>query len=496
VLLNDLNYHPRPLIQSYSAYDAYLDELNYRKYLSGDGPAYILFTYNSIDVRYPLFDETRTKLAMLANYEVVDRSWDYLLLKRLDQPGSLRTEKTQSGSGRLGEPIALPRTPGLQVLKPTIEYSLLGKLRRLLYQPPKLFVTLTLGDGQTKVYRAVTTIVNGGVVVNKYVETNEQADLFISSNGVSNRNVSSVTFHTDAPWAFRTEFDYTNAFVRVQSAPKNRRRYASPLAEALPAEGTLTGDLTGVFEDDENYFQVGGWAAISGMDAEHSTISVVLQSPQHTYVCNTVQGNRHDVTQYFKTFNYDQSGFHAYVPKADLAPGRYKLGIQIVKRDPVTSQTLKVVQFTSRTIEKDFNAYAQPVRVEQLPAVTGNIGGDLTGSFADREDSFEVGGWAAINGMDAEQATISVVLQSDRHSYVCPVTPNPRPDVTAYFKTFNYDRSGYQTMVSKQALAPGQYKLGIQIVKKDPKTGNTLKALQFTDKVVTKTTDIAAGGKR
>jgi len=44
IYFNGLYYNPRPVIQSYTAYDGYLDNLNYEKYMSANAPDYVLFS--------------------------------------------------------------------------------------------------------------------------------------------------------------------------------------------------------------------------------------------------------------------------------------------------------------------------------------------------------------------------------------------------------------------------------------------------------------------
>ncbi len=70
LLCNNLNYNPRPTIQSYASYNSYLDKKNYDKYMSASAPEKVLFSFNSIDARYPFWDETHTKIALLENYTI------------------------------------------------------------------------------------------------------------------------------------------------------------------------------------------------------------------------------------------------------------------------------------------------------------------------------------------------------------------------------------------------------------------------------------------
>ncbi len=72
LLENKLNYLPRPVIQSYTAYTPYLEELNFNHYNSAKAPKFVLYDYAGTDYRYPLFDETKMNLVLLKRYKIAD----------------------------------------------------------------------------------------------------------------------------------------------------------------------------------------------------------------------------------------------------------------------------------------------------------------------------------------------------------------------------------------------------------------------------------------
>src|SRR5205085_1685863 len=51
LLLNDLNYRPRPIFQSYSAYTSYLAAVNAHHYRGGAAPEFVLLNLQPIDHR-------------------------------------------------------------------------------------------------------------------------------------------------------------------------------------------------------------------------------------------------------------------------------------------------------------------------------------------------------------------------------------------------------------------------------------------------------------
>jgi hypothetical protein len=479
-IVNNLTYNPRPVIQTYTVFDNYLDKKNEAKYKGSTRPDFILLRLETLDERYALFDETFTKLAILQHYEVVDRSWDYLLLKKLPRPLAFKTVEQKHGSAKLDEYIPVGKGSHLQLFKPRIKYNLLGKARRFLYQPPHLYVTLRLESGTTKTYRAITTVVNGGVFINAFVDSNNpmDADLFFTYNGALNQRVTKFKFSSPDSWGFTDEFEYDIEFIAPAAYQKSAPHFAQvqkinpQVIESLP--GNVFGDLGGQFADMGAYAEVGGWAAIENQSAENSKTTIVLKSETHVYTSPTQPVKRPDVTAHLKTLNYDDAGYYAFIPKTGLAPGKYQVGFLVEKEG---NQSIRFVdKYISHAVE------TPPVPLPKPLPETHNIHGDLFNPFTDHGDVVELGGWASIEKQDAENTRMSVVLQNAERAYLFLTKPFPRPDVTQYFNNgLNYDKSGFSCQVDKKFLPKGKYQVGLQIVKND-----SVSAFSLTQKFVVK----------
>jgi hypothetical protein len=236
VYINGLTYNPRPVIQSYTAYDAYLDKLNEKKYLSQDAPDFVIFTPGDIDGRHPLFIEPRTRRTLLTHYEVVEETPSYLLFKRRKSPLEISETVTEPQTSQLGEFIPLDYTGGLQYISADIEYSLLGKLARTFYQPPLLRVAVEFEDGETQRFRAVMPLVNDEVLVNPFFDTVQSAGDFFRSNGEVGRPVRGIKFYTAKPWAFQPDFTYRLKHVKVQPAGQTTRALDIKMADGIQLE--------------------------------------------------------------------------------------------------------------------------------------------------------------------------------------------------------------------------------------------------------------------
>jgi hypothetical protein len=217
IYANNLPYNPRPVIQSYLAYDHYLDTKNYEKYVSAAAPDFILFSIDEIDSRHPSFEEAKTRLAMLARYEVVKRHNDLLLLKRRDRPLDISAQSSTEMPARLGEYIELDETEALQYMSANIEYSMFGRLVRFLFQPPPLEVTVQFQNGDEQTYRAVKTIVNGEVLANNLVDSLDSAEAFFGGGRQAGRPVAKLKFTSPKPWGFRPDFVYQLKYVSIEN---------------------------------------------------------------------------------------------------------------------------------------------------------------------------------------------------------------------------------------------------------------------------------------
>jgi hypothetical protein len=238
VYINDLRYNPRPVIQSYTAYDAYLDKLNEAKYVSSSAPDYVIYTPGDIDERYPLSIEPRTRQTLLTHYQVIEETAGYLLFKRRQQPIAAMENVNEPKAGRIGEFIALDNAEGLQYLSADIDYSLLGSLARTFYQPPLLGVTVEFEDGEQRVYRAIKPLFNDQVLMNPFFDTVQDAGTFFRARGEEGRRIQRIQFHTDAPWGFKPEFTYRLKTVELSPPASSFRQVGQELAAGLNLKAT------------------------------------------------------------------------------------------------------------------------------------------------------------------------------------------------------------------------------------------------------------------
>jgi hypothetical protein len=135
-LLNQLNYHPRPVFQSYLACTPRLMLLNEQFYASPAAPEYVLFSLGGIDRRFAPLEDARVLRDLLINYELDGAEGQFLLLKARTAERA-RLTLLREGAVRPSEPINLKPYGDTNLwLEITLAPSLSGRLREILYRPP------------------------------------------------------------------------------------------------------------------------------------------------------------------------------------------------------------------------------------------------------------------------------------------------------------------------------------------------------------------------
>jgi hypothetical protein len=189
-LLNDFDYRPRPVFQSYSAYTPELMRLNARYLESPGAPRYMLFAYEFSDNRLASSEDALALQVVMRDYAPVLVERGYLLLERRPEPSRVHVEDERSlafeGSASFGEAVDLsPWTgaggtedrshgaarPACTVLALDVELTAWGKLWSALVKTPPVYIRFELDDGSIRTLRLVPGLMHTGVVVGPYLDT-------------------------------------------------------------------------------------------------------------------------------------------------------------------------------------------------------------------------------------------------------------------------------------------------------------------------------------
>ncbi len=195
--LNDLNWRPRPVFQSYAAYTEKLAWLNGNFLRRPDAPRFVLVRWDVIDGRFPAHEDGPFVFELLQQYHPVLAERDYLLFERHE--GELRPHRGKvvlRRRARFYEWVSLDLEPNvLYTLSIRIEYTAWGKLRRFVYRSPRVrLITQQEDPERTQPYFLIPDSAASEFVVNPLIEWNP--DLSALYEGKI-RRVSAVRLSVD-----------------------------------------------------------------------------------------------------------------------------------------------------------------------------------------------------------------------------------------------------------------------------------------------------------
>ncbi len=135
-LFNHLNYHARPVPQSYAVCNAQLMRINEQFYLSQSAPEYVLFELNAIDRKFPPLEDAWVLRDILINYDFAATEEPFVILKRrATDPARLRLVRTDTV--RPGQRFLLGNHEEAALwVEIDLEPSFAGRLRQFFVRPP------------------------------------------------------------------------------------------------------------------------------------------------------------------------------------------------------------------------------------------------------------------------------------------------------------------------------------------------------------------------
>ena len=170
-----------PIFQAYSVYTPYLDHVNANQIWRMWGAQRIIYSFKSIDGRYPVFDEPATFRAMLTCYHTAYAGWRYSVLKRnrCTKPKLLRIGAMVKQ--RFGAWINVPSNA--DYMDVDIHTDVIGRLADIFYKPNEVHITFRLADGSIKgPFRFVYRVGSDGLFVKYFVNDQLEASRLFAAN--------------------------------------------------------------------------------------------------------------------------------------------------------------------------------------------------------------------------------------------------------------------------------------------------------------------------
>jgi hypothetical protein len=139
-----LRWDPEPVLQSYSAYTSYLDQLDAHFLSSSRAPERILYKPVTINNRNQWWEPPASLEAMYCHYRQVGTVDHWLLLARVAGPGRCGPATvTGAETVRFGQPVTVPAAPGRMVVATfSVSSPFTARLESVALKGPEVDVTV------------------------------------------------------------------------------------------------------------------------------------------------------------------------------------------------------------------------------------------------------------------------------------------------------------------------------------------------------------------
>jgi hypothetical protein len=209
VIASGYNWVPRPVFQSYAAYNPQLAKINNDHLLSNKAPDNIVFRIFTIDNRYPSLDDGLSWPTILSNYRFAGSQGEFIFLSK-DQGRNAQPTmcSLSSNTFEFGQPISVPDNKGLIFVEIDVTPTLLGRLMNILFKTSTLHIQVLLENGQSKDYRMIPGMAKSGFILSPLVENTKDFETLISKK--SSDTLTRVKAFTVAPvnqfWQWNQKF--------------------------------------------------------------------------------------------------------------------------------------------------------------------------------------------------------------------------------------------------------------------------------------------------
>lgn len=349
LLSNKLNYVHRPSFQNYMTLTPVLDKMNVNFFSSKNAPEYILWHgpigcrdssclfYDDFDSKYSLNEDPLTSTVILTNYHQAGSFVDIskrpvLLMKKNESFKEVIPKKLESLSMHFGEWVKVPNlTDGVVKLKPEFNFTLLAKIKNMLYRGGVLYVNYKLESGDVKRYRLNIINSQSGIWVSPWLDAFPQRG----------QRVVELMIETPSKFYFKDEFKANWVMYPIQNFEVYKPTYPefssvkpNPLNELSTAcDASIDTIDISIFNVDgimKKRLSSSGWTALSiekNLPSEKAWLSLTDEVGQRVYLPLDAYP-RHDVAKHFNKSALENSGYKIVADITDLK-GNYNLGLAI-----------------------------------------------------------------------------------------------------------------------------------------------------------------------
>ncbi len=169
IIENGLNYKPRPVFQSFSAYTERLQRKNYEFYLKTP-PEYLIYNSETIDGRYAMNDDFLVNLFICKNYTFADSFTSgkelRLLLQKKAVTSPLIEVITKEVKTKINQDIPVE---WVMTMKMDVKYNFAGRLQSILSRPPLIGIEMTDLNNHKRFYKVSVELLKCGIFLDRWI---------------------------------------------------------------------------------------------------------------------------------------------------------------------------------------------------------------------------------------------------------------------------------------------------------------------------------------
>ncbi len=335
LVANGIDWSPRPVIQSYSAYTVDLAARNAQHLAGPSAPDRLYIRLKVIDGRLPALEDARSWPVIFDRYRFERMEGDFAVFGKRPEPAASRYTPLGEISAALGEEIAVPSDAGPVWVEIDSRPTLAGRLLDLLYKIRPLTLEVRTGDGW-RPYRHVAAIGRGGFLLSPvFSDAFDVAELATQGDAAPLPRVTALRLTAPAglEWAWRRTIVARMSALSISPAgtppapPEPTPSTAPPpdppvggacvvdaLDGAPPRDGTVA--IRG------GRFEIIGWARLADDAAATPDAIYVLATARdgRRAMFATAPADRPDVGAHFGLGGEAAFGFTARIAPGPLGP--------------------------------------------------------------------------------------------------------------------------------------------------------------------------------
>jgi hypothetical protein len=170
VIAANLDYKPRPVFQSYSAYTAPLIRRNLEFFESANRPQNVLLQLVPVDYRLPSLEGGPVWLRLINDYDLLGSRAEFLLLHQRRHPGDLALSRLSQISSKPGDIIPVPQIEAPLFVRITLRNNLAGKLISALFRESFVYIDTQLAPGQWRSQRFIPSMASEGFLLSPLID--------------------------------------------------------------------------------------------------------------------------------------------------------------------------------------------------------------------------------------------------------------------------------------------------------------------------------------